>query len=107
MQTKKETSSNLIKYVAGGLGFLAFGAGTYYLIRKLKEKRLREKTVRILKELRREMYPVLKTVAYKSNVIMDRERQSLPVQELKERVLKNGNHNTFLLSNCIQSLSVY
>ena len=62
MQTKKEASNNLIKYVAGGLGFLAFGAGTYYLIKKLKEKRSREKTVRILNEMRREMFPVYKKV---------------------------------------------
>ena len=97
MQTKKETSNNLIKYVVGGLGFLAIGAGTYYLIKKLKENRPRERTVRILNELRKEMYPFLKQLAYKSKNVPAEMIEEPNFQEFKEEMLRNGTSKSLFI----------
>ena len=106
MQTRKEASNNLVKYVAlSSLGLFAFGAGLYYLIRRSKENKYRERIMRILIDLQRETLPLFAKVNHNSKLFIE-ETGQVPPLEAKTELLKLCNNITFFSFNdCILFIS--
>lgn len=111
MKLKNEASSNIFKYAAiGGLGVLAFGAATYYYLFKSKRKQQqsqppakknekvqtsqntgpkpnsmqKEQIIKLLDELRRELYPLYKLTQAESKVFKEKTgKDTLGEEEMK------------------------
>ena len=102
MKGTKEASNNLVTYAAiGGLGLVAFGAAAYYFLKGNDQKKAtppskgnalsKELTLKLIGDLRREMFPFFKKLAAQSKGLMEETGQEIPVEELKKEILQYGN----------------
>ena len=83
-RTKVASNKNLVRFLAiGGIGFALLGGLSYYLLRKSKNtpkttKISREVTIKILKEVKKGLFPLLKEIC---QIQTDYEAAGRPIPE--------------------------
>ena len=66
-----KNSSKFMRYLAIGVTGLAILGGSYHLVRRSKAKQQKDRVIKILQEIRRDLFPILKVIANKYEDLRD------------------------------------
>lgn len=80
-------SKSIIKYLAIGATGLALTGGAYLLYKKIEKKRQKDRVLRILKMIRKELFPILNHM-----------------KNMRETILEPLKGRTFLAVNAIDQI---
>lgn len=94
-----KNSSKIMRYLAIGVTGLAILGGSYHLVRRSKAKQQKDRVIKILQEIRRDLFPILKVIANKYEDLRDYNgTDDIPV-EFKEELFTYSDPPLFSLIN--------